>query len=137
MGYNGEPYAHGARGVSKQNNHMYYAKYSEFRVSGSGESYKLRIGGYSGTAGDCMTRFGDDGDNNNAKFSTSDVDNDMSSSNCAARYGGGWWWSNCGFSRLHGVWGEHIVWSSLNEHSNMPYDYPPLTSTIIKIRRKI
>ncbi|XP_035663829.1 deleted in malignant brain tumors 1 protein-like [Branchiostoma floridae] len=74
-----------------------YAEYSTFRVSGESDGYRLRISGYSGTAGNSMAL-------NGYRFSTVDRDNDGSSSrHCSQGYGqGGWWFGACGSSALNG-----------------------------------
>ena len=50
------------------------------------DEYKLRVGTYSGNAGDALTV------HNNMRFSTFDNDNDAWGSNCAASYKGAWWY---------------------------------------------
>jgi len=79
------------------------AYYSSFRIEDGSDKYRLRINGYSGTAGDAITG----GHSlNNMKFSTQDQDNDKHSSvNCAAYFGGGgWWYGNCSpYSNLNGL----------------------------------
>ncbi|XP_078671180.1 microfibril-associated glycoprotein 4-like [Branchiostoma floridae x Branchiostoma belcheri] len=74
------------------------ATYSSFRVSGESDQYRLRISGYSGTAGDSM-RY-----NNGMMFSTVDRDNDaINNYHCSQRNGqGGWWFRGCGYSFLNG-----------------------------------
>ncbi|XP_019634598.1 PREDICTED: fibrinogen-like protein 1 [Branchiostoma belcheri] len=78
-----------------------YATYDIFRVSGESDQYRLRISGYSGTAGDSMA-----GGHtlNGERFSTVDRDNDASSyRHCSQLYGqGGWWFGACGYSYLNG-----------------------------------
>jgi hypothetical protein len=60
-----------------------------------------------------MLAIGDAGDSLNApwdltkastamKFSSQDVDNDMSSVNCALQSGGGWWHNDCSHAKLMG-----------------------------------
>ena len=63
----------------------------------------MKIGGYSGTAGDAIT-----GSHslNNTKFTTKDKDNDeIPSGNCATLRGGdgGWWYKFCMHSNLNGL----------------------------------
>ena len=58
-----------------------YARYSTFSIGDSSTEYTLTIAGYSGTAGDSMTRH----DLNGIKFSTKDNDND-NGGNCAIGY---------------------------------------------------
>ncbi|KAI8501577.1 FAM91 N-terminus [Branchiostoma belcheri] len=60
-----------------------YAIYSSFRVCEENEDFMLKLGGYSGTAGDSMSM------NNGRSFTTKDRDNDAMEGNCAQRDGGG------------------------------------------------
>ena len=71
-------------------NESAYATYSEFFVSDASSKYTLRIGGYSGTAGNAFEL------NNRMMFTTKDQDNDRLSYNCAKRHHGAWW-----YSRMH------------------------------------
>ncbi|XP_035667607.1 angiopoietin-related protein 1-like [Branchiostoma floridae] len=82
-----------------------YARYSTFSV-GAGGYHTLRVGGYSGTAGD---GFGTDQPTtsyryqNGAKFSTRYFDQDASSvSSVAELHGGGWWYRGMAYSNLNG-----------------------------------
>jgi hypothetical protein len=70
---------------------------------------------FTGTAGDSLTR-----DHNGMKFTTQDVDNDLSSTNCAQYRNGAWWFRTCSDSHLngeylggsHGKYGEGCNWYS-------------------------
>ncbi|XP_078674358.1 uncharacterized protein LOC144912680 [Branchiostoma floridae x Branchiostoma belcheri] len=74
-----------------------YAIYSSFRVCEENEDFMLKLGGYSGTAGDSMSM------NNGRSFTTKDRDNDAMEGNCAQRDGGGgWWYGSCSHSLLNG-----------------------------------
>ena len=75
-----------------------YANYSTFSIGDSSTEYTLTIAGYSGTAGDSMTRH----DLNGTKFSTKDNDNDNWSDNCATSWQGAWWYNRCAYSNLNG-----------------------------------
>eukprot|EP00058_Branchiostoma_floridae_P011577 XP_002597065.1 hypothetical protein BRAFLDRAFT_65207 [Branchiostoma floridae] len=73
---------------------------------GAGGYHTLRVGGYSGTAGD---GFGTDQPTtsyryqNGAKFSTRYFDQDASSvSSVAELHGGGWWYRGMAYSNLNG-----------------------------------
>jgi len=68
----------------------YYAEYSTFRVLTEADNYRLQVAGYSGNAG-----YDAFGDHNGMMFSTYDRDNDLDSSNCAAKSGGGFWYNSC------------------------------------------
>ena len=77
-----------------------YAQYSFFSVGNSGTNYRLNIAGYTGTAGDSLTR------HNGTQFSTKDRDNDQWSGNCASSndHQGAWWYKDCTHSNLNGVY---------------------------------
>ncbi|GFO31890.1 ficolin-1 [Plakobranchus ocellatus] len=67
-----------------------YALYSNFKVESESKQYTLRIGKYSGTAGDSLRG------HNERKFSTFDRDNDTwSAGHCAQSEQGGWWYHWC------------------------------------------
>ncbi|EDS29157.1 angiopoietin-2 [Culex quinquefasciatus] len=97
-------------GIKNEHNVFREARYSEFKVSGANDGYRLTVGGYSGTAGDML--------HNNAKFSTFDRDNDSSSTkNCAKDFHSGWWFDNCRNSNLNGPYekasnGYGIEWGT-------------------------
>jgi hypothetical protein len=77
------------------------AYYKSFRIEDGSDKYRLRINGYSGTAGDAITG---SINLNNMKFSTQDQDNDKDSKNCARYFGGGgWWFNSCMDSNLNGL----------------------------------
>ena len=74
----------------------YYAVYTTFEISNEADGYRLKIGGFSGNAGDSMLY------HNGMKFSTKDQDNNMSSRNCAEYFQGAWWFNSCYMSHLNG-----------------------------------
>jgi len=45
---------------------------------------------------------------NNMAFTTSDVDNDVSESNCAVLHHSGWWYRDCARSNLNGVYYRQV-----------------------------
>ncbi|KAK2522453.1 fibrinogen-like protein 1-like protein [Columba guinea] len=92
-------------------NYARFADYNLFSVETESQGYRLRLGVYSGTAGDGMALNSASATHDNMKFSTKDRDQDTSSSNCASSYGGGWWYSACYYARLN-VRGA-ITWGSL------------------------
>ncbi|KXJ12085.1 Ryncolin-2 [Exaiptasia diaphana] len=74
-----------------------YAKYGSFSVGDESDKYRLRVGSYSGTAGDSLAY------HNNMAFSTKDRDNDKRSGvNCATSWTGAWWYNDCHYSNLNG-----------------------------------
>nr|XP_013812137.1 PREDICTED: fibrinogen-like protein 1-like protein [Apteryx mantelli mantelli] len=86
-----------------------FADYNLFSVEDMSQGYRLRLGSYTGTAGDAMASSSYVHDN--MKFSAKDQDQDTYSGNCASSYGGGWWYSACYSVRLN-VKGA-ITWGSL------------------------
>ncbi|XP_041776931.1 ficolin-2-like [Anopheles merus] len=78
-------------------NNKAVARYATFKLGNKAEMYSLKsLGSFSGTAGDSLSR------NVGSKFTTRDMDNDTSGSNCALLYFGGWWYDNCHLSNLNG-----------------------------------
>ena len=85
-----------------------YAKYGSFGIGDESDKYRLRVGLYSGTAGDSMNR------HNNLAFTTKDRDNDKHSINCAIDHGA-WWYDNCHDSDLNGKYlGNMVAWTGIN-----------------------
>ncbi|XP_035685324.1 angiopoietin-4-like [Branchiostoma floridae] len=62
-----------------------YAEYSSFSVASAADKYRLSVSGYSGTAGDGITRPDNDGrySSDGAMFTTQDQDNDGNGNICA------------------------------------------------------
>ncbi|XP_013405895.1 fibrinogen C domain-containing protein 1-B-like [Lingula anatina] len=124
-----------------KDNKYSYAEYKKFKLSDESDRYRLRIGRYSGTAGDSFHYGHYYLRHNGQRFSTFDLDNDASSSrNCAQLYHGGWWFANCMASNLNGIYyvghqnGEYqsytrdgIMWQTLD-------GYRSLMETEIKVR---
>ena len=65
------------------------------------DEYKLRVGNYSGNAGDALRV------HHNMPFTTVDNDNDAWHSNCATRYKGAWWYNACHRAQLTGELFSH------------------------------
>ncbi|PKU36098.1 tenascin isoform x1 [Limosa lapponica baueri] len=78
-----------------------YAVYDRFSVGDGKSRYRLRVDGYSGTAGDSMTY------HNGRSFSTFDKDNDSAITNCALSYKGAFWYKNCHRVNLMGRYGDN------------------------------
>ncbi|XP_065052510.1 fibrinogen C domain-containing protein 1-like [Rhopilema esculentum] len=84
---------------------LFFAKYGSFKIGNETDGYRIRVSGYSGTAGDAfkiqnahsITK------NNGMEFSTKNRDNDLSSDNCAEKYNGGWWYNACHSCQLNGL----------------------------------
>ena len=76
-----------------------FAQYSSFSLDNEENNYTLRIGTYSGTAGNALSYHKD------RPFSTYDRDNDSYEHNCAYRYRGGWWFVRCHWAHLNARWG--------------------------------
>ncbi|XP_039364380.1 fibrinogen-like protein 1-like protein [Mauremys reevesii] len=89
---------------------MKYADYNLFGLEDESNGYRLRLGSYTGTAGDAMTSNDPTYVHDNMKFSTKDLDQDTYSGNCASSYGGGWWYSACYSAQLNVKGG--ITWGS-------------------------
>ena len=75
-----------------------FAQYSQFSISDELSKYTLRLGIYSGTAGNSLDY------HNNCGFSTFDRDNDQWYGNCASEQKGGWWFNECDKANLNGDW---------------------------------
>lgn len=102
-----------------------YAEYQSFKVDDEDSGYALRLGNYTGDAGDSLTTIGEWGTHDNMRFSTKDKDNDRrASTNCALDNGGGWWYDNCYSALLTG----DIRWRGLCSEAM------PCTSAYIMIR---
>ncbi|XP_053545773.1 fibrinogen-like protein 1-like protein isoform X2 [Bombina bombina] len=96
----------------KHNKH--FADYHGFRVDGEDNGYALRLGNYSGNAGDALTVMNETGTHDNMKFSTIDRDNDRWSKNCAENNNAGWWFDSCYSAVLNA---NNIYWRGLCEDS--------------------
>ncbi|KAG6933917.1 tenascin C [Chelydra serpentina] len=85
-----------------------YAVYDRFSVGDSKTRYRLKVDGYSGTAGDSMTY------HNGRSFSTFDKDNDAAITNCALSYKGAFWYKNCHRVNLMGRYGDNSHSQGIN-----------------------
>ena len=75
-----------------------YAEYSIFEILSESEGYKLKVGGFSGDAGDSLSV------HNGLMFSTNDRDQDPSPDNCAVKFRGAWWYGSCFSSNLNALY---------------------------------
>ncbi|KAM4697927.1 fibrinogen-like protein 1-like protein [Rhinophrynus dorsalis] len=92
------------------------ADYDSIYMKDEDEKYRLRLGTYSGNAGDSMTSGALKNMHDNMMFSTQDNDNDRSHNiECADEYGGGWWYDSCYDSQLNRRDGIH--WKTLCDHN--------------------
>ncbi|XP_055994677.1 tenascin [Sorex fumeus] len=78
-----------------------YAVYDKFSVGDAKSFYKLKVEGYSGTAGDSMAY------HNGRSFSTYNKDTDSAITNCALSYKGAFWYKNCHRVNLMGRYGDN------------------------------
>ncbi|XP_077163049.1 tenascin isoform X6 [Paroedura picta] len=85
-----------------------YALYNKFSVGEARTRYRLKVDGYSGTAGDSMTY------HNGRSFSTFDKDNDSAITNCALSYKGAFWYKNCHRVNLMGRYGDNSHSQGIN-----------------------
>uniref|UniRef100_A0A2C9KRE4 Fibrinogen C-terminal domain-containing protein n=1 Tax=Biomphalaria glabrata TaxID=6526 RepID=A0A2C9KRE4_BIOGL len=111
------------------NNTKYFAQYENFKVLSETEKYKLKIGKYSGNAGDNLSY------HNNMFYTTFDRDKYVDShDNCAEYSSGAWWYSSCHSSNLNGQWGrtspKGMNWGILTGSSNS------VSFTEMKIRER-
>ncbi|XP_056009776.1 ryncolin-1-like [Ostrea edulis] len=77
-----------------------YAKYSTFSIADEKGKYRLKVGGYSGTAGDSLQY------HNNHIFATKDKDNGH---RCAKQFQSAWWYNACYYSNLNGPFRSSAV----------------------------
>ncbi|XP_043909809.1 fibrinogen-like protein 1-like protein [Protopterus annectens] len=96
--------------ISDANSFLKFASYDLFSVDSESQGYALRLGKYSGNAGDALIMHSTAGIHDNMKFTTKDRDQDFSSGNCASVHGGGWWYNNCCYVRLNSH--NNILWST-------------------------
>eukprot|EP00795_Rhopilema_esculentum_P000510 gene510-10190_t len=96
-----------------------YANYSLFEISGESDGYRLKVGSYSGDAGDSLI------DHNDKMFATKDK------SYCASRFKGAWWYAACHISNLNGLHpsndgggepAEYMSWKTIkNEYGKVTF----------------
>ena len=103
-----------------------FANYDRFSLDREESKYTIRLGQYSGTAGDSLNIH--DGE----PFSTYDKDHDLYNRNCAEVFTGAWWYKACHHSNLNGKW--HVRnykgpnWQTMTKGD-------PVTYSEMKIRR--
>ncbi|RUS69910.1 hypothetical protein EGW08_022328 [Elysia chlorotica] len=104
-----------------------YASYDKFSIGKELSKYTLRLGQYSGTAGDSLREH--DGE----PFSTHDKDHDLYNRNCAEVFTGAWWYKACHHSNLNGKW-QATAYKGPNWQTLTQGD--PVSFSEMKIRRK-
>ena len=111
------------------NNKKAFAKYAKFMIGSNNTKYVLMVEGYSGDAGDSLTR------NNGQQFSTKGKDNDRrSGSLCSSARMGGWWYNDCGYSNLNGLYTNKLSSNYKNVHWYHWKSLGPLKFTEMKFR---
>ncbi|XP_069801389.1 fibrinogen-like protein 1-like protein isoform X2 [Dendropsophus ebraccatus] len=85
--------------ILDNNNEEKYADYNLFSIEDEANGYRLRLGSYTGTAGDAMSSIKTGTTHDNMKFTSKDKD--ITSGNCAASYYGAWWYAACFASKLN------------------------------------
>uniref|UniRef100_A0A2C9JT09 Fibrinogen C-terminal domain-containing protein n=1 Tax=Biomphalaria glabrata TaxID=6526 RepID=A0A2C9JT09_BIOGL len=95
----------------KYGNTAYFAQYSDFKLLGENNKFKLKIGTYSGNAGDSLKR------HHNKYFTTFDKNNDRTGRHCSKIRHGAWWYDGCSDSNLNGNWGraepDGLYWDTI------------------------
>ncbi|CAN0250052.1 unnamed protein product [Lampetra planeri] len=94
-----------------------HAVYDHFSVANASGLYRLKVGEYSGTAGDSMTY------HQGRPFSTVDRDNDVAITNCAISYHGAWWYKNCHRANLNGKYGDKSHSQGVNWYHWKGHEY--------------
>ena len=84
------------------------ADYGYFRVGPEETDYRLFVNGYSGDAGDGLSR------HDGMMFSTLDHDRDTNAGNCAKKYKGCWWFISCHVSMLTG---DYVTNGTIGVHA--------------------
>ncbi|KAL3864329.1 hypothetical protein ACJMK2_006020 [Sinanodonta woodiana] len=84
-----------------------YAVYSKFTVGDESSKYIMTVAVYSGNATDELYA------QSGMKFTTTDVDNDYNSGNCAISFHGAFWFNNCLFVNLNGLYVAGADWTGI------------------------
>jgi hypothetical protein len=109
------------------------ARYSNFRVTGAADAYRLASASWvGGTAGDSL------GGHVGAQFTTKDVSHDQvdPSNNCAMQYKGAWWYTSCHSANLNGLYlnGVHTSYADGIEWRTWTGYYESLGKVEMKVR---
>ena len=93
----------------------YYAEYSQLAVRDGSANYRMTVSGYSGNAGDQLSK------HSGQMFSTYDQDHENDRRNCAVLYRGGWWYKGCHYVNLNG---EYLAEGVSNpDYKGISWDY--------------
>ena len=103
-------------------NKSFYAEYKTFELGSEADGYRLKLGNWTGNAGNAMTDDGKPWNQNGRMFTTFDRDNDVApNENCAASYKGGFWFGNCHLANLNGLIptgiahdAKYMSWKTIN-----------------------
>ncbi len=93
-----------------------HAIYTTFEIGNEADAYRLKVGGYSGNAGDSMAY------HNGKVFKTYDLHG--GGRNCARNFKGGWWYYDCHEINLNGLYPpphgstdpKYMSWWKLKRH---------------------
>ncbi|XP_078502003.1 tenascin-X isoform X10 [Lissotriton helveticus] len=110
-------------------NESAYAVYDSFRVDTQNNHYRLRLGKYSGTAGDSLSY------HNNMIFSTRDRDRNKHIMPCSISYRGAWWYKNCHYVNLNGLYGNNKDHQGINWYNWKGFEFS-IPFTEMKMRPK-
>ena len=109
-------------------NSFAHAQYDYFSVDSEDDWYELHVGTYSGSAGNSLIC------HNNMKFSTKDIDNDLSTANCSHKKLGAWWYKDCAAANLNGYYTMNWAPIDSNVHWDSFKNHYPMKSTSMKAR---
>ncbi|KAG8429839.1 hypothetical protein GDO86_019080 [Hymenochirus boettgeri] len=101
--------------LTDSNGQTRFAEYDTFHVKEENDQYRLRLGAYSGDAGDSMSSSSLKNLHDNMRFSTHDGDHDRNHNvECADDFGGGWWYDSCYDAQLNR---KGIHWKTHCDHN--------------------
>ena len=104
----------------------WWAQYDSFYVADEHSGYGVRFHGYTGNASDAMASY-----HQSMKFSTRDMDQDLSNTNCADSYQGGWWYSHCQHVNINGKYALGLTW-----YDSLENEWIALARVEMKVRDK-
>ncbi|XP_013418440.1 microfibril-associated glycoprotein 4-like [Lingula anatina] len=104
-----------------------FAQYDHFGISSEATKYRLRLGNYSGNAGDSLHA------HRGYTFATKDRDNN---GNCSQTFKGAWWYYSCHSSNLNGQYllGHHETYADGVNWYGFRGTHHSLKTTEMKIR---